>query len=87
LLQIERKYSQILRSSHDGELDSSLISKRLVAPLPHRSNLLDGSDTVVGDEDLRLSKVRGPKVSRAESWSQRMGRGTEGKKGGGGRTG
>ena len=50
--------SQILRGGHNGELDSSLVSKRLVAPLPHRSNLLDSSDTVVGDEDLKMSESK-----------------------------
>lgn len=58
--------SQILRGGHNGELDSSLVSKRLVAPLPHRSNLLDSSDTVVGDEDLKMSEKKSRRVRRVE---------------------
>lgn len=57
---------QILRSSHDSELDCPLVTKLLVRPLADGSNLFDGGDTVVGDEDLcddgvtalRTNKVR-----------------------------
>lgn len=44
--------SQILRCSHDGELDRTLGTKGLVGPFSDRSDFLDGSDTVVGDQDL-----------------------------------
>jgi hypothetical protein len=45
---------EILRSRHDGELNGALIAKSLVGPFPYRSDLLDGGNTVVGDEDLFL---------------------------------
>jgi hypothetical protein len=43
---------QILGGGHDGELNGTLVAKGLVGPFPHGTDLLDGGDTVVGDEDL-----------------------------------
>jgi len=48
---------QILRSSHDRELDGSLIPKRLVRPLSDRTNLFHSGDTVVGNKDLLSGKA------------------------------
>jgi hypothetical protein len=47
-----KKDEQVFGSSHDSELDGTLVAELLVAPLSDRSDLLDGCDTVVGDEDL-----------------------------------
>jgi hypothetical protein len=44
--------SEILRRSHDGKFDGSLIPKSLVAPFPDGTDLFYGSNTVVGNEDL-----------------------------------
>lgn len=43
---------EILWRSHDGELDCSLISERLVVPFPDGADALESCDTVVGDEYL-----------------------------------
>lgn len=43
---------QIFWCSHHRELDSSLIAESLVGPFPHRSNLLDCRNTIVGNQDL-----------------------------------
>lgn len=43
---------EILRCCHDGELDGTLVAKGLVRPLADGADLLDGSNTVVGDQDL-----------------------------------
>jgi hypothetical protein len=47
---------QIFRRSHDGELDGLLVAKCLVGPFPYRADLLDGSNTVVGDQNLELAR-------------------------------
>jgi hypothetical protein len=44
--------SQILGRGHDGELDCALGTESLVGPFSDRSNLLDGGDTVVCNQDL-----------------------------------
>lgn len=44
--------SQIFGGGHDCELNGLFVAKRLVGPFPYRSNLLDGSDTVVGNQYL-----------------------------------
>ena len=49
---VVRVSRQIFWRGHDCELDGLLISKSLVCPSPHRSDLLDGCDTIVGDENL-----------------------------------
>lgn len=36
---------EIFRSGHHDKLDRAFRAKRLVRPLAHRANLLDGSDT------------------------------------------
>lgn len=33
-------------------MDGALVAKRLVGPFSHGSDFLDGSDTVVGNQDL-----------------------------------
>jgi hypothetical protein len=43
---------QIFWRGHDGELDGALVAERLVCPFSDGSDLLDGSDTVVCNEDL-----------------------------------
>lgn len=43
---------QIFGGGHDGELDSPLVAERLVRPFSDRSDLFDGRNTVVGNEDL-----------------------------------
>ena len=43
---------QIFWSGHHSELDGTLVAECLVGPFSYRSNLLDGCDTVVGDQDL-----------------------------------
>jgi hypothetical protein len=47
---------EILRSGHDCEVDGPLVAENFVCPFSHRSNLLDGGNTVVGDQNL--SKVK-----------------------------
>ena len=49
--------SQIVRGGHHSKLDGPLVAKGLVCPFSHRSDLLDGRNTVVGDQNLR-TKVR-----------------------------
>jgi hypothetical protein len=44
--------SQVFGSGHDGELNGSLVAESFVSPFADGTDLLDGSDTVVGDEDL-----------------------------------
>jgi hypothetical protein len=44
--------SQILWRGHDGEFDCALGTKGLVGPFSNRSDLLDGGNTVVCDQDL-----------------------------------
>lgn len=46
---------QILGGSHDGEMDGALVAKCFVRPFPDRTNLFDGGDTVVCDENLPTS--------------------------------
>lgn len=48
---------EILRRGHDSERDGTLIAERLVGPLPDRADLLDGGDTIVGDQDLRSAQL------------------------------
>jgi len=43
---------QIFWCSHDSKLNSSLVSKSLVTPLPDGPEHLDCCDTIVGDENL-----------------------------------
>jgi len=43
---------KVLGSSHHGEVNGPLIAKYFVCPFPHRADLLDGSDTIVRDQDL-----------------------------------
>lgn len=50
--------SQILRSGHDSELNSALVAKGLVRPSTDGSDLFDGGDTVVCNEDLKLQVSR-----------------------------
>lgn len=47
--------AQIFRSGHDGELNSSLVAKRFVGPFSNRANLLDGRNTVVGNQNLSIA--------------------------------
>jgi hypothetical protein len=56
---------QILGCGHDGELDGTLIAKCLVSPFADGADLLDGGNTVVGNEDVgddRVAIVGGDKV-------------------------
>lgn len=48
--------SQILRGGHDGELNGTLIAKGLVRPSSDGSDLLDGGDTVVCNQDLQAAR-------------------------------
>lgn len=43
---------QIFGSGHDSEVNGPLVAECLVSPFSNRSNLLDGGDTVVGDQNL-----------------------------------
>lgn len=43
---------EVLRGGHDGKFNGTLIAKGLVGPFSDGANLLDGSDTVVANEDL-----------------------------------
>lgn len=43
---------QILGGGHDGELDGALVAECLVRPFSNRSDFLDGSNTVVGNQNL-----------------------------------
>ncbi len=43
---------EIFRSGHDCELDGTLIAEGLVSPFSDGADLLNGSDTVVANEDL-----------------------------------
>ena len=45
--------SQILGGGHDGELNGALVAKGLVRPSSDGSDLLDGGDTVVCNQDLQ----------------------------------
>ena len=47
--------SQILGRGHDGEFDCTFGTESLVRPFSDRSDLLDGGDTVVCDQDLVIS--------------------------------
>jgi hypothetical protein len=44
--------TQILWRSHDGKFDSSLGAECLVGPFSNGSDLLNSSNTVVGNQDL-----------------------------------
>ena len=48
--------SQVLRGGHDGELNGTLIAKGLVRPSSDGSDLLDGGDTVVCNQDLQTAR-------------------------------
>ena len=43
---------QILGGCHDGELDGALVAECFVRPFSNRSDFLDGSNTVVGNQNL-----------------------------------
>lgn len=43
---------EILGRGHDGKLDGALRAESLVGPFPDGADLLDGGDSVVGDENL-----------------------------------
>lgn len=43
---------QILGGGHDGELDGALVAECLVCPFSNRPDFLDGSNTVVGNQNL-----------------------------------
>jgi hypothetical protein len=43
---------QIFWGSHDGELYRTLVSESLVGPFSDGTDLLNGSNTVVGDQNL-----------------------------------
>lgn len=45
--------TEILRGGHDGELDGPLVAECFVGPFSNGTNLLDGGNTVVGNQDLR----------------------------------
>ena len=42
----------VLRCRHHNEANEALLSERLVRPLPHRSDRLDGTNAVVRDQNL-----------------------------------
>ncbi len=48
---------QILGRGHDGELNSPLVTKRLVGPFPDGPDLLDCRNAIVGDENLRGGRL------------------------------
>lgn len=50
---------QILWGGHDGEVDGALVAKRLIRPFSDGSDLLDGGNTVVGNENLRRGLALG----------------------------
>lgn len=54
--------TQIFGCCHDRELDGSLIAKSLIGPFANRTDFLDGSDTVIGDENLL--RRRGERLMR-----------------------
>lgn len=43
---------EVLGSGHDGEVDGLFVAKRLVRPFPDGTDLLDGGNSVVCDENL-----------------------------------
>lgn len=47
---------QIFGRGHHSELDSPLVAEGLVSPFPHRANLFDSGDTVVGNKHLGTSQ-------------------------------
>lgn len=49
---------QIFRRSHDRELNGTLVAERLVGPFSDGADLLDGRNTVVGNENLDTTIVR-----------------------------
>jgi hypothetical protein len=58
---------QVLWRGHDGELDGALIAEGLVGPFPHRADLLDCGNTVIGNQDLwggAVSVVGGESLHR-----------------------
>jgi hypothetical protein len=42
----------ILRCRHHNEANEAVLPERLVRPLPHRSDRLDGTNAIVRDQDL-----------------------------------
>lgn len=44
--------AEIFRCCHDGELDLAVRAEGLVGPFSDGADLLDGGNTVVGDQDL-----------------------------------
>jgi hypothetical protein len=47
---------QIFWCCHDSELDGSLVAESLVCPFSNGSNFLDGCDTVIGNENLDVTR-------------------------------
>lgn len=45
---------QVFWSGHDGKLNGSFVTKRLVCPLSHRADLFDRRDAIVGNQDLPI---------------------------------
>lgn len=43
---------QIFGRGHDRKLDGALVAERLVSPFSNRSDFLDGSNAVVGNQNL-----------------------------------
>lgn len=54
---------QIFGCGHDRELDGALIAERLVGPFSNRSDFLDGSNAVVGNQNLFIA----PKLASHKS--------------------
>lgn len=46
---------QIFWRGHHCELDGTLIAESFISPFPDGTNLLDGGNTVVGDQNLGKS--------------------------------
>lgn len=51
---------QVLGGGHDGEVDGALVAKHFVGPFSDGSNLLDGGDAVVGNQNLRGGRLSAP---------------------------
>lgn len=46
---------EIFGGGHDCELDGALVAERLVSPFSNRSDFLDGSNAIVGNQDLFIA--------------------------------
>lgn len=55
---------QIFGGGHDRELDGALVAECLVSPFSNRSDFLDGSDTVVGNQNLFVARKSASHVLR-----------------------